>query len=136
MTTKHLVAWAATFLVLLVIDGLWLGVIAKNMYQQAMGDLMAPQPRLDFAAAFYLLYPIGLVFFAVLPGAAADSVWRGALVGALFGLFAYGTYDLTNSAVVRNWPIGLSLIDMAWGTFASGLAAASGTAALRWFAAR
>ncbi|MES2530294.1 MAG: DUF2177 family protein [Pseudomonadota bacterium] len=136
MTTKHLVAWAATFIVMLVIDGLWLGVIAKNLYQQGMGDLMASPPRLGFAAAFYLLYPIGLVFFAVLPGVEADSVWRGALVGALFGLFAYGTYDLTNSAVVRNWPIGLSFIDMAWGTFASGLASAGGTAALRWFAAR
>ncbi|HYN63992.1 MAG TPA: DUF2177 family protein [Candidatus Limnocylindrales bacterium] len=136
MNTKHLVAWAATFLVMLVIDLLWLGVIAKSLYQQGMGNLMAPQPRLAFAALFYLLYPVGLVIFAVLPGVAADSVARAAVLGALFGLFAYATYDLTNLAVIRDWPVGLSFLDMAWGSFVSGVSAAAGAAALRWFVAR
>lgn len=136
MNTKHLVAWAATFLVMLVIDLLWLGVIAKSLYQQGMGNLLAPQPRLVFAAAFYLLYPVGLVIFAVLPGFAAGSLARAAMLGALFGLFAYATYDLTNLAVVRDWPVGLSFLDMAWGSFASGVSAAAGLAALRWFVAR
>ncbi|MBN8746105.1 Uncharacterised protein [Xylophilus ampelinus] len=130
MSSKHLIAWAATFVVMLVIDLLWLGVIAKGIYQQGMGALMAPQPRLPAAAAFYLLYPVGLVVFAVLPGADAGSVLRAALTGALFGLFCYGTYDLTNMAVVRGWPVGLSLLDMAWGTLASGVASAAGAAAL------
>ncbi|KIQ30083.1 membrane protein [Variovorax paradoxus] len=136
MSTKHLVAWAATFIVLLVIDMLWLGVVAKNMYQEAMGDLMSPQPRLAFAAVFYLLYPIGLVIFAILPGIDAQSVTRAAVLGALFGLFCYSTYDLTNLAVVRNWPLALSFIDIAWGTLVSGVAAAAGALALRWFSAR
>ena len=136
MTTKYLLAWAATFVVMIVIDLLWLGVIAKSLYQQAMGDLMSPQPRLAFAALFYLTYPVGLVIFAVLPGVNADSLARAALLGALFGLFAYGTYDLTNLAVVRGWPLGLSFIDMAWGTFVSGVSATAGAAALRWFASR
>jgi uncharacterized membrane protein len=136
MSTKHLVAWAATFIVLLVIDMLWLGVVAKNMYQEAMGDLMSPQPRLAFAAVFYLLYPIGLVIFAILPGIDAQSVTRAAVLGALFGLFCYSTYDLTNLAVVRNWPLALSFIDIAWGTLVSGVAAAAGAVALRWFSAR
>lgn len=136
MSTKHLVAWAAAFLVLLVIDMLWLGVVARNMYQQAMGDLMSPQPRLAFAAVFYLLYPVGLLIFAILPGTEAQSVARAALLGGLFGLFCYGTYDLTNLAVVRNWPLGLSFIDIAWGAFVSGVAAAAGALALRWFAGR
>lgn len=136
MTTKYLIAWGATFVVMLVIDLLWLGVIAKNLYAQAMGDLMSPQPRLAFAALFYLMYPVGLVIFAVLPGMQADSVARAALLGALFGLFAYATYDLTNLAVVRGWPLGLSFIDMAWGTLVSGVSAAAGMAALRWFSAR
>ena len=136
MSTKHLVAWAATFIVLLVIDMLWLGVVAKNMYQEAMGDLMSPQPRLAFAAVFYLLYPIGLVIFAILPGIDAQSVTRAAVLGALFGLFCYSTYDLTNLAVVRNWPLALSFIDIAWGTLVSGVAAAAGSLALRWFFAR
>jgi uncharacterized membrane protein len=136
MMTKHLLAWAATFVVMVVIDLLWLGVIAKNMYQEGMGELMSPQPRLAAAALFYLLYPVGLVIFAVAPGVQADSVARAALLGALFGLFAYSTYDLTNLAVVRNWPVSLSFIDIAWGTFVSGVSSALGAIALRWFASR
>ncbi|MBU1357531.1 MAG: DUF2177 family protein [Gammaproteobacteria bacterium] len=134
--TKHLVAWAATFAVMTVIDLIWLGVIAKGLYQQGMGDLMSPQPRLAFAALFYLMYPIGLVIFAVWPGVDAGSVMRAGVLGALFGLFAYATYDLTNLAVVRDWPLGLTFIDMAWGTLVSGVSAAAGAAALRWFLAR
>ena len=136
MTTKHLVAWAATFVVMIVIDLLWLGVIAKNLYAQGMGDLMSPQPRLGVAAIFYLMYPIGLVNFAVLPGVDAGSVMRAGVMGALFGLFAYATYDLTNLAVVRNWPVALSFIDIAWGTFVSGVSAAAGAFVVRWFVAR
>ncbi|MGJ7575525.1 DUF2177 family protein [Variovorax sp. RB2P76] len=136
MNTKHLVAWAVTFVVLLVIDMIWLGVVAKGMYQEAMGDLMSPNPRLAFAAVFYLIYPIGLLIFAIVPGLAAQGVMRAALMGGLFGLFCYATYDLTNLAVIRNWPLALSFIDIAWGTLVSGVAAAAGAATLRWFATR
>ncbi|SEJ03025.1 Uncharacterized membrane protein [Variovorax sp. OK605] len=136
MSTKHLVAWAVTFVVLLVIDMIWLGVVAKGMYQEAMGDLMSPNPRLGFAAVFYLAYPIGLLVFAIVPGLDQQGVLRAALLGALFGLFCYATYDLTNLAVIRNWPLALSFIDIAWGALVSGVAAAAGAAALRWFAAR
>jgi uncharacterized membrane protein len=136
MSTKHLVAWAVAFVDLLVIDVIWLGFVAKGMYQQGMGDLMSPQPRLAFAAVFYLLYPIGLLVFAIVPGVEAQSVVRAALLGGLFGLFCYGTYDLTNLAVVRNWPLALSFIDMAWGTLVSGVSAAAGAVAMRWFIAR
>ncbi|MDM0004624.1 DUF2177 family protein [Variovorax sp. J22G73] len=136
MSTKHLVAWAVTFVVLLVIDMIWLGVIAKGMYQEAMGDLMSPNPRLAFAAVFYLAYPIGLLVFAIVPGLAAQGVMRAALMGGLFGLFCYATYDLTNLAVIRNWPLALSFIDIAWGTVVSGVAAAAGAATLRWFEGR
>ncbi|RQO40937.1 DUF2177 domain-containing protein [Variovorax sp. KBW07] len=136
MSTKHLVAWAVAFVALLVIDMVWLGFVAKGMYQQGMGDLMSPQPRLAFAAVFYLLYPIGLLVFAIVPGVEAQSVMRAAVLGGLFGLFCYGTYDLTNLAVIRNWPLALSFIDIAWGTLVSGVAAAAGAVAMRWFMAR
>jgi uncharacterized membrane protein len=136
MNIKHLVAWAVTFVVLLVIDMTWLGVVAKGMYQEAMGELMSPNPRLGFAALFYLMYPIGLLVFAIVPGLKAQGVMRAALLGGLFGLFCYATYDLTNLAVIRNWPLALSFIDIAWGTLVSGVAAAAGAAALRWLAAR
>lgn len=136
MLSKYLVAFGATFLVMFVIDALWLGVIAKDFYRTAMGDLLAPEPRLGFATIFYLMYPLGLVIFAVLPGADAASVVRAAVLGALFGLFCYGTYDLTNLSVVRGWPLALSLVDMAWGCAVSGVSAAVGAKALLWFANR
>ena len=136
MTIKHLVAWLVTFIVMLVIDLLWLGVIAKGLYQQGMGNLLAPEPRLGIAAVFYLMYPVGLVIFAVMPGADANSVLRAGVLGALFGLFAYATYDLTNLAIVRNWPVALSFIDIAWGTVVSGISATAGTLAWRWMASR
>jgi len=121
--------YLAVFLTMLVIDALWLGVIAKSMYASAMGALMSPKPNLWAAAAFYLLFPLGLVIFAVLPQ--ADSpVWKAALMGALFGFFAYSTYDLTNLAVIKDWPLGLTFIDMAWGTMVSGIAAGVGKLAL------
>ena len=135
MSTKHLVAWAATFVVLLVIDMIWLGVVAKGMYQEGMGDLMSPNPRLAFAGAFYLIYPIGLLLFAIVPGVEAQSVLRAAVLGALVGMFCYGTYDLTNLAVIRNWPLALSFIDIVWGALVSGVAAAAGAVAWRWMAA-
>ena len=131
MMTKHLVAWLATFVVMLAVDMLWLGLIAKSFYQQGIGHLMAPAPRLGPAALFYLLYPVGLVIFAVAPSIAGEGVQRAALVGALFGFFAYATYDLSNLATLRDWPIGLTMLDIAWGTFISGVAAGAG----KWAAA-
>ncbi|MES2247303.1 MAG: DUF2177 family protein [Pseudomonadota bacterium] len=131
MNTQRLAAWAATFAVLLALDMLWLGVVAKDMYQREIGTLMSPDPRLGVAAVFYLLYPIGLLVFAVVPGLRAQGVLRAALLGSLFGLFCYGTYDLTNLATIRDWPLALSFIDMAWGTLVSGVAAGAGALALR-----
>ena len=126
---KYLGTYLAIFLTMFIIDMLWLGVIAKSTYANAMGPLLSPTPNLWAAGAFYLLFPVGLLIFAVLPQ--ADSpVWKAALMGALFGFFAYSTYDLTNLAVVKDWPLGLTFIDMAWGTMVSGIAAAVGKLAL------
>ena len=128
---KHLATYAATALAMLVLDALWLGLIAAPLYQQGIGHLMAPQPRLGVAALFYLLYPLGIVIFAV--AARPAGAWRPTLLaGALFGFFAYATYDLTNLATLKGWPLGLSLIDMAWGTVVSTASAAGGKAALGW----
>ncbi len=127
--TKYLSAYAATMITMLAIDLLWLGVIAKPLYQAGIGHLMAAQPNLAAAVLFYLLFPLGLLLFAVLPSAAGG--WGKTLAtGALFGFFAYATYDLTNLATLKAWPLGLSLIDMAWGSLVSALASAAGKAAL------
>ena len=143
MHTRHFFqAWLFTFTVMLAIDALWLGVVARDLYQQDMGSLMAAQPRWAAAAAFYLAYPLGLVIFAVKPaletasGGNGGSLGRALLLGGLFGLFAYGTYDLTNLAVVQDWPLGLTFIDLAWGTFASAVSAGAGMALARWWARR
>jgi uncharacterized membrane protein len=119
-------AYAATACVMIVLDLIWLGLIAKPLYQNGIGHLMARSPRIVPAALFYLLFPLGLVLFAVLPQA-ASGVWTNAFLwGGLFGFFAYATYDLTNLATLKNWPLPLALIDMAWGTVVSGVASTAG----------
>lgn len=131
---KQLAGYLAALFVIVALDMVWLGVIAKAMYQQAIGHLMAEQPRLGVALAFYVLYPAGLMIFAVMPHA-EDAAWgKTVLMGALFGFFAYVTYDLSNLATLRNWPVGLALVDIAWGTVLSAAAATAGKAALNWAA--
>ncbi|MBC7468942.1 MAG: DUF2177 family protein [Ramlibacter sp.] len=131
--TRYLLTYAATFVALALLDFLWLGVVAKNLYREGMGQLLAAGPNWGAAAAFYLLYPIGLVVFAVLP---SGGDWLRALtLGALFGLFCYGTYDLTNLAVLKDWPLALSFVDIAWGAAVSAAGALAGAWVLRWLTA-
>ena len=131
--TRHLVAYAATLGVMVALDLLWLGVIAKPIYQRGIGHLMAEQPRIGVAALFYMVFALGLTIFAVAPGGSAAGWAKTAGTGALFGFFCYATYDLTNLATLRDWPVGVSLLDMAWGTAASAVAALAGCAALERF---
>ena len=126
---KYAGVYLAVFLTMLLIDMIWLGVIAKSTYADAMGPLLNPDPNLWAAAAFYLMFPVGLLIFAVLPGE-TSSVLKVAGMGALFGFFAYATYDLTNLAVIKNWPVGLTFLDMAWGTLVSGVSASVGKVTL------
>jgi uncharacterized membrane protein len=122
--------YLGTAMVMVTIDLLWIGVIAKPLYQQGIGHLMADQPRLWAVAVFYLIYPVGLMFFAILPNEHVDKWQSTAAAAAMFGFLAYATYDLTNLATLRDWPIGLSLIDTAWGTLVSTAAAITGRAIL------
>ncbi len=111
--------------VLVALDVVWLGAVARPMYQRGIGHLMAAQPNFVAAALFYLLFAAGVMVFVVLPRASGD--WQAAAAyGALFGFMGYMTYDLTNLATLRDWPIGLSLIDTAWGCVATALAATAG----------
>ncbi|MBI3368649.1 MAG: DUF2177 family protein [Burkholderiales bacterium] len=113
--TKFVAAYAAIVVAMVALDLLWLGIIAKPLYQQGIGHLMAERPNIAVAVLFYALYALGLMLFVVVPNAEPAS-WRATLVAAaLFGLFAYATYDLTNLATLKAWPWGLSLLDMAWG---------------------
>ena len=123
---KYSLAYLAIFITMTAVDWLWLGVIAKPMYQQGIGHLMSVKPNLVAAGIFYLLFPLGLMYFAVCSGGASAEWPRVLLSAALFGFFTYATYDLTNLAILRNWPVGLSLIDVAWGTFVTVLSASAG----------
>ncbi|MBX9739281.1 MAG: DUF2177 family protein [Beijerinckiaceae bacterium] len=113
---QYLWAYGATLVAFLAIDLVWLGFIARNFYRDQLGNLMLDQPSLAIGLAFYMLFAVGIVVFAITPGLREGS-WRTTLVlGALLGLIAYGTYDLTNLATLRNWPVMLSFVDMAWGS--------------------
>ena len=124
---RLLTAYLAILFAMAAIDLVWLGVVARKFYRDQLGSLLRDKPRLLPAAAFYLLYPIGILMFASLPGSEARSVLHAGVLGTAFGFFAYATYDLTNLAVLRGWPVLLAFVDMAWGSVLTGLCAAAGT---------
>lgn len=109
--------YGIAFVLFLIIDLVWLGLIAKNLYQRQIGHLMAEQVNWIAAIIFYLLFIGGLVFFVILPNYESGNWAKVLLYGALFGLITYATYDLTNLATLKDWPIQITLIDLAWGTF-------------------
>lgn len=129
--TKILLTYVVTLVAFLGIDYVWLAWIAKQTYATEMGGLLREQPNFLAAAVFYLLYSAGLVLFAVSPGLRDASVLLALGLGAALGLVAYGTYDLTNLAVLNGFSLRLALIDMAWGTFASACAAAIAVIVMR-----
>ena len=129
--SKAVWAYIGALLAFLVLDGLWLGLLMSSTYKELLGSLMLAQPKWGPAIVFYLLYVLGVVFFVVLPALARASARRAALAGAFFGLVAYGTYDLTNWATLRGWSAQVSLMDWAWGTFATALACTAGFWAAR-----
>lgn len=129
---KHFAfAFLGALLALVVLDGLWLGVLMGPTYKGMLGALMLDQPRWLPALLFYLLYPVGVAYFAALPGLASGRPGRAASAGALLGLIAYGTYDLSNWATLAGWPGSLVAMDMAWGVVISALSALAGYFAVR-----
>jgi uncharacterized membrane protein len=106
-----------TFIIFFVIDLIWLGIVAKNLYQNQIGHLMAEKVNWVAAMLFYLLFIGGLVFFVLMPAVEAGSLGKAILLGAMFGFITYATYDLTNLATLKGWPITITIIDLAWGTF-------------------
>ena len=124
---------AAAGLILAVLDLLWIGVIAKGWLAQQLGPLMREQIMPVPAILFYLLYAAGLGFFAVLPSLATGDWLRAAMVGAFFGLVAYGTYDLTNLATIKNWPLPMVIVDLVWVAVLSAVSAAGGVLLLKQF---
>ncbi|HVK80978.1 MAG TPA: DUF2177 family protein [Verrucomicrobiae bacterium] len=123
---SYVIAWISTGLIFAIADAIWLSQAAPRIYRPMIGELMRPDLSWPAAIAFYLIYVSGIVYFAVAPALAKQSLSAALLNGALLGLVAYATYDLTNQATLKIWDVRLTLIDMAWGAFASALAAGAG----------
>lgn len=120
---QWVIAWGIVALVFAIADAIWLSQAAPRFYRPLIGDILRDTPSLAPAIAFYLIYVSGLVFFAVAPALEKQSLGYAALAGAALGFVAYATYDLSNQATLRVWDVRVTLIDIAWGTFASGLSA-------------
>jgi uncharacterized membrane protein len=129
MLKTALIAYAGALVFFLGADMLWLGLLMTGSYQAWIGPLMREQPLLLPAALFYLLYPAGLVVFAIRPALERPGWARAAALGAFFGLLAYGTYDLSNLATLKGWPLQLTVVDMLWGAALSCGSALAGYAA-------
>jgi uncharacterized membrane protein len=108
--------YVITLLIFFAIDLVWLGVVARNFYRQHIGHLMSAEVNWGAAALFYAVYIAGIVFFAIKPAFDSGSAARALAHGAAFGFIAYATYDLTNQATMRDWPVLVTVIDLAWGT--------------------
>ena len=124
---EHVIAYITTVVVFLALDVIWLSRVAKSFYFTRLGHLLRERPHLGVAAAFYALYVVGIVIFAVAPALRAGSADVALLYGALFGFFAYATYDITNYATLRDWPIAVTLVDIVWGAVLTGASAYLGT---------
>lgn len=120
---SYAIRYAVALLVMIVGDALWLSYFARAMFRPTLGTMLLDDPRWLAAALFYLLYAAGIVWFAVTPALRSGSWSSAALSGALLGFLAYMTYDLTNLATIRAWTMQLALIDMAWGTLLTAVAA-------------
>jgi uncharacterized membrane protein len=111
----YLQLFLASLLAFLLIDLTWLGWVARGFYRRHLGHLMARRTNWAAAIVFYLLFVLGLQVFAIVPGLAASSFTKTLVWGALYGFFTYSTYDLTNMATLKDWPLVLVLVDIAWG---------------------
>ncbi len=114
--TYYIKLYFVTLFAFLAIDMVWLGLVARNFYYEQLGFLMSPATNWVAAMIFYLLFIVGILVFVVLPGLKENSLKATILRAALFGLVTYATYDLTNLATLKDWPLLITIVDMAWGT--------------------
>jgi uncharacterized membrane protein len=123
---QHVILYVATAVVFLGIDAVWLTRVMGPMFRRELGDMLRPVPSLAVAAGFYALYVVGILWFASSAGLAGKPMGRVALDAALFGFFAYGTYEMTNMATLNRWTWGMVAADLAWGTALTAVAAVAG----------
>jgi uncharacterized membrane protein len=125
---RMLIPYAAALAFFFIVDLIWLGFVAKDFYRSSIGHLMGDGFNVPAVIAFYLIYTVGVFVFAVNPALEGGGIQRAAMLGLAFGFFAYATYDLTSLATLKDWPLALSLADMAWGSILTSAVAAVGYA--------
>jgi uncharacterized membrane protein len=127
----YVLTYFLTATVFFAIDMVWLGVIAKNIYQKHLGAFLSDNVNWYAALIFYSLFIVGILIFSVIPF--KDDVWYKALLyGVLFGFFTYATYDLTNYATLQNWPFIIVVVDIVWGMVITGITATAAWYILNW----
>ncbi|MEO1262006.1 MAG: DUF2177 family protein [Bacteroidota bacterium] len=120
MIKKYILLYLLAAIVFFSIDMVWLGILAQDFYENHIGFVLSDEVNWMAAAAFYLIYLSGILYFAIIPNFKQGN-WKGALVqGAMFGFFCYATYDLTNMATIIEWPLIVVVVDLTWGTFLTG----------------
>ena len=116
---QSLKVYGVALSVFLVIDLMWIGFVAQNFYRDQLGFILAPSPNWAAAILFYLMFIAGLLFFVVLPGLKRNDLKKSLFRAAVFGILTYGTYDLTNLALIKDWPVLVTAVDMIWGMIVS-----------------
>jgi uncharacterized membrane protein len=129
---SYLKLYLLTVPVFFVIDLIWLGVVAKRFYQKNLGFILSPSVNWGAAVIFYLIYIAGILAFAVRPALEKDSLFTAVLWGGLFGFFTYATYDLTNLATLKDWPLAVVVVDILWGVVLCVVVAMAGFAIGKW----
>jgi len=123
---QTVIAYVTTAVVFFAVDYVWLSQVATRFYFDRIGHLLMDKPNLVAAGMFYAVYVAGIVIFAVAPALRGESLVTAIVYGALFGFFTYATYDFTNFATLKDWPVVVVVVDVAWGTFLSALSASFG----------
>jgi uncharacterized membrane protein len=133
MTLRQAVTlYLVTLAVFFVIDMIWLGFVAKDFYRKHLGPMLSPKVNWAAALLFYLVFVAGLLIFVIRPALAQGEPLKALLLGGLFGLISYATYDLSNLATLKDWPVIVTIVDLAWGTALGGLVSLSGALLGRW----
>ena len=127
-----IISYLLTFIVFLIVDMLWLGIIAKNLYQKYLSGFLTDRVNWTAALIFYLIYIVGISIFVIYPAVNKGSASNAILMGALFGIFTYATYDLTNLATLKGWPLSIVFIDIFWGAVLSAIVSFSGFHIIKW----
>ncbi len=129
---KLILSYFLTALVFFAVDMVWLGFIAKGFYRKHLGGFLSDQVNWTAAIVFYLLFIVGIFIFVILPAIEKGSLLRAIGLGAFFGIITYATYDLTNLATLKNWPILIVMVDIAWGAVLTSIVSAAGYGIVKW----